>query len=64
MFDVFFKILSPKKILKFFGLDSLCPTHAARMLRMKSPIMTMNNATNEQLELGFNGHPPPVFNPA
>ena len=31
------------------------------MLRMKSPMMTTNNATNEQLELGFNGAPAPAF---
>ena len=37
----------------FFGLDSLCPTPPARMLRNERLIMT--NATNEQLELGFNG---------
>jgi hypothetical protein len=51
---------SPKKIPKSFCLDSLCPTPAARMLRMKGPIMTTNNATNEQLELGFNGQLPPI----
>jgi hypothetical protein len=28
---------------------------------MKDPIMTTNNATNEQLELGFNGPLPPVI---
>ena len=31
------------------------------MLRMKSPMMTTNNATNEQLELGFNGTRTPAF---
>jgi hypothetical protein len=31
------------------------------MLRMKGLMMTTNNATNEQLELGFNGTPAPVF---
>ena len=30
------------------------------MLRMKGSIMTTNNATNEQLELGFNGQQPPT----
>jgi hypothetical protein len=30
------------------------------MLRMKGPMMTTNNATNEQLELGFNGQLPPL----
>ena len=29
------------------------------MLRMKGSFMTTNNATNEQLELGFNGQLPP-----
>jgi hypothetical protein len=59
MFEANFEPLSPSNFI--FCLDSLCPTPAVRMLRMKDPMMTTNNATNKQLELGFSGKQAPVF---